>query len=64
MTDRSADIAHEIMKSAPPIAVTTGIGLFGITLNEWVGIATLAYVVLQIVVLVRREFRARKAGTR
>jgi disulfide bond formation protein DsbB len=61
MTDRHADIAHEIMKSAPPVAATTGIVVFGMTLNEWVAIATLCYIAIQAVILIRRELRERKA---
>jgi hypothetical protein len=55
-----ADIAHEIMKSSPPVAVTAGATLFGITLNEWVAVVTILYVLLQIVVLCSRELRRRK----
>jgi predicted MFS family arabinose efflux permease len=59
-TERHADIVTEILKSSPPVAVTSGAFLFGLTINEWVGIATLAYIALQAVVLVLREIDRQK----
>jgi len=47
-------------KVAPPIAVTGANMFFGFTLNEWVAIATLAYIALQAFVLVRKEFRGKR----
>lgn len=41
------EIASESMKAAPPIAVTVASTVSGITLNEWVAIATITYIVLQ-----------------
>jgi hypothetical protein len=36
-----------VTKASPPVAVT-GISLAGVSLNEWVLIATLLYTILQI----------------
>jgi hypothetical protein len=40
------DLANEAQKAAPPIAVV-GTYAAGLTLNDWVMIATLAYIGLQ-----------------
>lgn len=48
-------------KSAPPVAVAGSQVIFDMTLNQWVSIATIAYIVLQAVVLIRKEF-LKKAG--
>lgn len=36
-----------------------GMAIWGITLNDWVGILTLVYFVLQIGFLIRREMRGK-----
>lgn len=41
------ELAGEITKAAPPVSVA-GLSLAGVTLNEWVLIATLAYTLLQM----------------
>lgn len=46
----------EAAKSAPPVAVT-GAMLAGITLSDWVTILTLAYLALQIGLLVPRYWQ-------
>lgn len=54
------EITVAAAKAAPPVAVTGAQFLFGLTLSEWVQIATLIYIVLQACVLVRNEIRKRK----
>lgn len=44
-------------KAAPPVAITGSQVLFDLTLNDWVAIATLAYIVLQAAFLIRAEWR-------
>lgn len=52
MADTAKDIAASGVKALPPITVT-GLTLSGVTLQEWVLIATLIYTVLQILILIR-----------
>ncbi|PHV09630.1 hypothetical protein [Chitinimonas sp. BJB300] len=47
------DAATELAKAAPPISVGA-FTLSGITINEWVALTTLVYVVLQAVFLIYR----------
>jgi hypothetical protein len=54
------EITVAAAKAAPPVAVTSAQVLFGLTLNEWVSIATLIYIALQAFFLVRNEIRKRK----
>ena len=54
-----SDLKHEALKAAPPIVITTYATFSGFTLNEWVAIATIVYILLQVVVLVRKEFLKR-----
>jgi hypothetical protein len=49
------EIAGEITKAAPPVSVA-GLGLAGVSLNQWVLIATLIYTVLQIVWFIYSKF--------
>jgi hypothetical protein len=46
------ETATVLAKSAPPLTVT-GMSVFGIPLDEWVYIATLIYLAIQIFVLLR-----------
>lgn len=46
-TNDLPDMLVEASKSAPPVAIT-GITLVGISLNDWVLIATLTYTLLQM----------------
>ena len=41
------ELAQESMKSAPPVVVAGSAWLFGLTLNDWVAVGTLLYLVLQ-----------------
>jgi hypothetical protein len=45
-------VMEALGKSSPPVLVT-GLTLGGVSLNEWVMIATLAYTVLQAAFLIR-----------
>jgi hypothetical protein len=55
-----AVVLHEGVKSAPPVVVAGTAWLFGLTLNDWVAIGTLAYLALQGGFLVWRWFREYK----
>lgn len=48
------DVATEVVKSAPPVAVTGAI-IMGMTINEWAAAATLFYVCLQAFFLIRNQ---------
>lgn len=50
------DIAAAATRAAPPVVVTTTSALLDVTLNQWVAIATLLYLALQAIELVRNEF--------
>jgi len=58
--EQKSDIASEAIKAAPPIAITTAVTVGGLTLNEWVAIATLLYIVLQSGWLVWKWYHAIK----
>lgn len=53
------EIATASAKAAPPVAVTGSQILFDLTLNDWVAIATLFYIALQVFFLLRKEFKGR-----
>jgi hypothetical protein len=55
-----AVVIHEGVKSAPPVVVAGTAWLFGLTLNDWVAIGTLAYLALQGGFLIWRWFREYK----
>jgi hypothetical protein len=55
-----AVVLHEGAKSAPPVVVAGTAWLFGLTLNDWVAIGTLAYLALQGGFLVWRWYREYK----
>lgn len=54
-------IATEAGKSAPPVAVTGAMIIGDMSISDWVAILTGVYVVLQIIVLVRKERRESQA---
>jgi uncharacterized membrane protein len=58
--EQKSDIASEAIKAAPPVAITTAVTVGGLTLNEWVAIATLLYIVLQSGWLVWKWYHAIK----
>jgi hypothetical protein len=53
-------VLHEGAKSAPPVVVAGTAWLFGLTLNDWVAVGTIAYLVLQGGFLIWRWFREYK----
>jgi uncharacterized membrane protein len=60
MKDRVQDTIEEVLKSAPPVAAT-GATVLGHSLNEWVAIFTIIYIVLQIGFLARKWHRMETA---
>lgn len=66
MRNSMQDLQTAVIKAAPPVAVSAGAAVLGLTLNEWVAIATLLYLALQAYFLVRdkwwRERGTRRAG--
>ncbi|NBX72679.1 MAG: hypothetical protein EBQ89_00065 [Alphaproteobacteria bacterium] len=57
---QKSDVLSEAAKAAPPVAITTAVTIGGLTLNEWVAIATLLYVVLQSGWLIWKWYHAIK----
>ena len=55
------EVAEQLVKASPPIAVSAGSVLSGVTLNNWVLIATLLYIILQAIILIRKDRRNAKA---
>ena len=58
------EITNETMKSAPPIAITVASTIGGLSLNEWMAIATITYIALQTGYLIWKwvkEYRIGKA---
>lgn len=51
-----AEVATEAFKAAPPVTVSAAY-VAGYSINELVAIATLIYVVLQIILLLPRYYR-------
>jgi len=58
--EQKSDVIVEAAKAAPPVVITTAVTVGGLTLNEWVAIATLLYIVLQSGWLVWKWFHAIK----
>ena len=58
--EQKSDVLVEVAKAAPPVAITTAVTVGGLTLNEWVAVATLLYIVLQSGWLVWKWFHAIK----
>jgi len=58
--EQKSDVIVEAAKAAPPVVITTAVTAGGLTLNEWVAIATLLYIVLQSGWLVWKWFHAIK----
>lgn len=56
------DAVIEAAKSAPPVAVT-GAMIAGMSISDWVAILTGLYVLLQIAVLLRKEWREKRRGS-
>lgn len=53
------DAVIEAAKSAPPVAVT-GAMIAGMSISDWVAILTGLYVLLQIAILLRKEWREKR----
>lgn len=59
--DAVSSVVQEGIKAAPPLAVTAAT-FMGMSLQEWVYAATIAYTGLQAYVLVRDKIVRRKDG--
>jgi len=57
--DSRMQAAIEAAKAAPAVAGATAAG---ITLNQWVAIATVVYIALQAMYLLRKWWREERAG--
>ncbi|EJU14006.1 hypothetical protein LH128_05890 [Sphingomonas sp. LH128] len=57
----AGEYAGALGKAAPPIAVSTA-AIAGLSLQDWVLVATLAYTLLQIAILIRKFFREQDRG--
>ncbi len=57
-----AAIAQESLKATPPVTVTAVAWMQGLTINEFVGLATLAYIALQAGYLVWKWIREARKG--
>lgn len=53
------EIASAAMRASPAVAVAGSDLFFGLTLDGWVKVATLLYLMLQAVFLIRSEYRKR-----
>lgn len=61
VAERGGEIAAAGIKAAPAVAVT-GAASVGMSLEEWVFVATLVYLVLQILYLAWKFWRDLKKG--
>ena len=61
MSSIKEEMADQATRAIPPVAISAGAIVYGVTLTEWVAIATLLYIIAQIIILIRRELRAVKA---
>lgn len=57
----SNDVFQAAGKAAPPVAYV-GVSLAGISLPDWVALATLGYILLQVAHLIWRWYRAAHRG--
>lgn len=56
------EIAQETLKASPPVTVTAWAWINGLTLDKWVALATLTYIVLQAIYLLWKWVREIKSG--
>lgn len=56
--EHKVDVAAEAAKASPAVAVAAATSVFGFSLNEWVAIATLIYIILQAGWLVWKWYHA------
>jgi hypothetical protein len=61
-TPTSQQAIKAAAETAPPLAVAGYHYLLQMPIEKWVSVATLLYVLLQVVVLARKEFFKRKGG--
>jgi hypothetical protein len=61
-TTTSQQIAEGAVKAAPAVGVSAWHYVLGMPVEKWVSVAALLFTVLQIIVLVRKEFWKRKGG--
>lgn len=54
------DLIPAAAKAAPPVVVTGSHVVFNLALSDWVAIATLIYICLQVFVLIRKELIKKK----
>jgi hypothetical protein len=54
----TAEVGNEAIKASPPIAVVGATTMSGMTLQDWVLVATLAYIALQAAWLVWKWWKA------
>lgn len=52
----------EVAKASPPVTVT-GLSLYGVSLQEWVLLATLVYTLLQLYFLLRDKWWAKRKAS-
>lgn len=55
-------ITQEGLKATPPVTVSVVAWMQGLTINDVVGIATLAYIALQAIYLIWKAYREYKNG--
>lgn len=60
LTTDTGEYVSAVTKASPPIAVT-GASIAGMSLQEWVLVATLVYTVLQIALLIYNFVKKRRA---
>lgn len=58
MTPQQSDLVTEAQKAAPPIVVSVATTIGGMSLQDWVYIATIGYIVLQAGWLIWKWYRA------
>lgn len=49
--DMARDVGHAVVKAVPPVTV------WALTLNEWLALASIAYIALQAAYLLRKWMR-------
>lgn len=54
------EITSAVVKATPPAAVTGAHFILGLSLNDWVAVATLIYVVLQVTLLIWNQVKEGK----
>lgn len=55
----SQSVSNAVTKASPAVAATVADKVLGLTLNDWVAIATLLYIGLQAFFLVKNELKKR-----